>query len=76
MPNVLISSEIGSVVNYLGHPQLFECMGICVLSLTHGSELRGSKGGLCLDFFLDFSFEKFGGGGVRGKSFRLYYRNV
>ena len=26
----------------LGHPQLIECMGICVLSLAHGSELRGS----------------------------------
>ena len=26
----------------LGHPQLTECMGIGVLSLAHGSELRGS----------------------------------
>ena len=26
----------------LGHPQLVECMGICVLSLAHVSELRGS----------------------------------
>ena len=41
--NVLISSEIGSEWRtILGHPQLIECMGICVLSLAHGSELRGS----------------------------------
>ena len=25
----------------LGHRQLIKCMGICVLSLAHGSELRG-----------------------------------
>ena len=25
----------------MGHPQLIECMGICVLSLAHGSELNG-----------------------------------
>ena len=38
-----ISSEIGSEWRtILGHPQLIECMGICVLSLAHGSELRGS----------------------------------
>ena len=39
MPNVFISSEIGTL---LGHPQLIECMGICILSLAHGSEQRGS----------------------------------
>ena len=42
-PNVLISSEIGSGwQTIVGHPQLIECMGICVLSLVRGSELRGS----------------------------------
>ena len=30
-----------------GHPKLIECMRICVLSLSHGSELRGS------DVYLD-----------------------
>ena len=43
MPNVPISSETESEWRtILGHPQLIECMGICVLSLAHGSELRGS----------------------------------
>ena len=43
MPNVLISSEIRSEWRtVLGHPQLNECMGICVLSLANGSEQRGS----------------------------------
>ena len=41
MPNVFISSEIGSQWRtILGHPQLIECMGICILSLAHGSEKR------------------------------------
>ena len=40
---MLISSEIGSEWRTtLGHPQLIERMGICVLSLAHGSELRGT----------------------------------
>ena len=40
---MLIRSETGSKWRIiLGHPQLIECMGICVLSLAHGSELRGS----------------------------------
>ena len=43
MPSVLISSEIGSEWRIImEHPQLTECMGICVLSLAHGSELRDS----------------------------------
>ena len=43
MPNTLISSEIGSERRtILGHPQMIECKGICVLSLAHGSELSGS----------------------------------
>ena len=41
MPNVLISIEIRlQWRTMLGHPQLIECIGICVLSLAHGSELR------------------------------------
>ena len=44
MPNVCISSEIGSQWRTtLGHPQLIECMDICILSLTHGSEQRGFR---------------------------------
>ena len=27
--------------NILGQPMLFECMGICVLSPAHDSEMRG-----------------------------------
>ena len=27
--------------NILGQPRLFECMGICVLSPAHESEMRG-----------------------------------
>ena len=27
--------------NILGQAMLFECMGICVLSPAHGSEMRG-----------------------------------
>ena len=27
--------------NNLGQPMLFECMGMCVLSPTHESEMRG-----------------------------------
>ena len=44
MPNVLISNEIGSEWRtILGPPpQLIEYLGICVLSLAHGSELRAS----------------------------------
>ena len=41
--NVFISSQIGSQWRtILGHPQLIERMGICILSLAHGSEHRGS----------------------------------
>ena len=40
---MFISSEIGSQWRtILGHPQLIECMGICILSLAQGSEQRGS----------------------------------
>ena len=27
--------------NILGQPMLFECMGVCFLSQTHESEMRG-----------------------------------
>ena len=50
---MLIRSETGSKWRIiLGHPQLIECMGICVLSLAHGSELRGS------DVYLHFVRKK------------------
>ena len=29
--------------NILGQPMLFECMGICVLSPAHDSEMRGYR---------------------------------
>ena len=41
---MLISSETGSECQtILGHLQLIDRMGICVLSQAHGSELRGSE---------------------------------
>ena len=44
MPNVLISSEIGSERRtVLEHSQLIECTDIRLLSLAHGSKLRGSN---------------------------------
>ena len=44
MPNVFISSKIGSQWRTIsGHPQPIECMDICVLSQAHGSELRDSN---------------------------------
>ena len=40
---MFISSDIGSQWRtILGHPQLIECIGICVLSLARGTEVRGS----------------------------------
>ena len=42
MPKVVIRDKTGSGGRtILGHPQLIEFMGICVLSLAHESELRG-----------------------------------
>ena len=44
MPNVFISSEIGSQWRTnLGHPQLIEYMGICILSLARGSGKKGFR---------------------------------
>ena len=51
MPYVLICSEIGGGVVFLDS-QLIECMGICFLSLAHGSEPRRS------DVYLHFVKEK------------------
>ena len=44
MPNVLISSEIGSEWLIIpGHPEQIGCIAwVCVLSLAHGSEVRAS----------------------------------
>ena len=43
MPNVLISSEIGSEGRTIsGRRQLIECIGICVLNLAHTPELGSS----------------------------------
>ena len=40
---MLISSVTGPERRtVLGHPKLIECIGICDLSLAHGSEIRGS----------------------------------
>ena len=42
MPNVFVSSEIGSQWRtILGHPQLI--VGICILSLAHGSGKKGFR---------------------------------
>ena len=41
MPNVFISFETGSQWRIiLGHPQLIEYMGLCILTLANGSEHR------------------------------------
>ena len=43
MPNVLISSEIGSEGRTIsGRRQVIECIGICVLNLAHTPELGSS----------------------------------
>ena len=53
------SSEIGSEWRtILGHPQLIECMGICVLSLAHFQPGYVPLDGLCLEFSRDFSKKK------------------
>ena len=60
MPSVLIiSSEIGSEWRtILGHPQLSECMGICVLSLAHESELKGFRRYLHIVFLKNLEKKK------------------
>ena len=43
MPNVVISNEtVTGGRTVLRQPQLIEGVGNCVMSLAHGSELRGS----------------------------------
>ena len=61
-----------TVANYFGTPpQLIECMGICILSLAHGSEQRGSD--VICEFFRDFSSSFFfWGGSVSQIIFREY----
>ena len=55
---MLISGEIGSVWRtILGHPQLIECIGICILSLAHGSEQRGSDVICVKNWFGKFFFK-------------------
>ena len=62
MPNVLISREIGSEWRtILGHPQLIECMGTCVLNLDHECELKGS------DVYLHI---------VGGKIYKLFFKFI
>ena len=42
MSNAITSTKLeptGKII--LGQPMLFECMGICVLSQAHESEMRG-----------------------------------
>ena len=40
---MFISTEIESQWRtILGHPQLIECLGACILSLAHVSEQKGS----------------------------------
>ena len=41
MSNAITSTKLEQTENILGQPMLFECMGICVLSSEHESEMRG-----------------------------------
>ena len=63
MPGVLIliSSEIGSGLRTtLGLPMLFECMGICVVSTAHESELGDCCVHMCIWWKINhFFFFKF-----------------
>ena len=43
--------------NILGQPRLFECMGICVLSLAHENEMRGY---LVYVLIVKYLFHRFG----------------
>ena len=42
MSNAITSTKLEQTENILGQPMLFECMGICVLSLAHECEMRDS----------------------------------
>ena len=41
MSDAITSAKLEERGNILGQPKLFECMGICVLSPAHESEMRG-----------------------------------
>ena len=41
MSDAITSKKLEQTGNILGQPRLFECMGICVLSPAHESEMRG-----------------------------------
>ena len=41
MSDAITSTKLEQTENILGQPMLFECMGICVLSPVHESEMRG-----------------------------------
>ena len=41
MSDAITSTKLEPTGDILGQPMLFECMGICVLSPAHESEMRG-----------------------------------
>ena len=41
MSDAITSKKLEQTGNILGQPRLFECVGICVLSPAHESEMRG-----------------------------------
>ena len=41
MSDAITSTKLEQTENILGQPMLFECMGVCVLSPAHESEMRG-----------------------------------
>ena len=41
MSDAITSTKLEPTGNILGQPMLFVCMGICVLSPAHESEMRG-----------------------------------
>ena len=41
MSDAITSTKLEQTENILGQLMLFECIGICILSLAHESEIRG-----------------------------------
>ena len=41
MSVAITSTELDQQGTFLGQPMLFECMGMCVLSVAHESKMRG-----------------------------------
>ena len=41
MSDAITSTKLEQTENILGQPMLFECMGICIFSPVHESEMRG-----------------------------------